>query len=269
VSPPDWNPPTLPLPQTVAALVPERPLGQDNLGLWLDRFIRRDPTTWDLNSRFDARKQQVVAGGRIEQLGALAHAWYQPAVNAVLERRGFVTSKAAEPTASEVAGGRWAARAVMKQAGPLVIDYGRASTSESGLGMDWVLGAPKLAGSALRGAARAQAEDSEVVELFGQLEQAGGLSFYDALPDGGQFTLSVDVLTPHNKAYYEGRSPPGDWLSPSPTTFLVVVKTRFVVDVEGATEAQAKRGMQLLVAAMQNNGVGAKTRAGYGWFDPA
>ncbi|TVR09219.1 MAG: type III-B CRISPR module RAMP protein Cmr6, partial [Planctomycetota bacterium] len=86
--------------------------------------------------------------------------------------------------------------------------------------------------------------------------------------------LEVDILTNHYSLYYQGAASPGDWHSPIPVSFLTIAAgTRFRFRVSKASSAcsddlltVAKR---LLLGGLHWLGAGAKTAAGYGWFDDA
>ncbi len=247
----------LPLPRAVAELVPQQPRAGDHLGLWLDRFLRREPGSWELKAKLRASELSALAG---------PDAWEVKAVADVLARRALGALAPGRPY--RLPDGRQLRRLQLRQAGPMVVDHGRASAVEAGLSFDWILGAPRIPGSALRGAARAALEPHAADEVFGTQERAGPVHIYDALPARGRFYLHVDVLTPHVKDYYEGRSPPGEWMAPEPATFLTVAGTEFVVDLEGP-EDLVDVAAEAVQAAMTGAGVGAKSRAGYGWFLPA
>lgn len=254
------EPLVLPLPHGTDEVVPREPRDGDNIGLRLDRLIRRRGLSWELKG-----------ADRFAALHAFARKWDSPATRAVLARRVLGRADLPEGEPIQLEPGWHHLRFRLRQAGPMVVDYGRVHVLESSLSLDRGLGVPRVAGSALKGAARAFGEAEEgdgrlLQNLFGLLGEAGAVHLLDALPEGGRFELGVDVLTPHFGAYYRGDSPPGDWLSPVPTTFLTVVATTFVFDLEGRDPALVKEAAGLLRAALQDQGVGAKTAAGYGWF---
>lgn len=247
---------TLPLPRRIAEVAARiRPQERRNLGLWLDRFVSLDASTWELKG--DLRR---------DALDAFAREWTSPATVEALDRRVGGRETPSEPF--RVENGRWHLRFELRQCGPMVVDLGRAHVLETSMSFDRALGVPRIPGSALKGAARArsEAEGGEADRLFGDLERAGRVAFLDALPAGGRFTLAVDVLTPHFGAYYRGESPPADWLEPVPTTFLVVVGTTFVFDLDGPDRDAVREAGRLLQEALVEQGIGAKSASGYGWF---
>lgn len=108
----------------------------------------------------------------------------------------------------------------------------------------------------------------------------GRVFFHDMLPlppdshgDGGDDQLrrflTRDVLTVHQKKYYEGKSSANDYDSPTPIPFLCVpAGTRFRLFVGGDRE-WAEWSLRQLLDALAEWGVGAKTAAGYGRCDQA
>lgn len=117
---------------------------------------------------------------------------------------------------------------------------------------------------------------------FGSLAAQGEIIFFDAYPEtlvveteGAQKgILELDVMNPHYSDYYTKDKPPADWLSPVPVFFLVVRKDT-VFDVclawrpsKRASKAEGKNLLDEVIGwmknALQEFGIGAKTRAGYG-----
>lgn len=106
-------------------------------------------------------------------------------------------------------------------------------------------------------------------------QQRGAVVFHDAFgeqQDGTPPQLEVDVCTPHYGPYYRGESPPGDWLSPVPVTFLTIAAgTRFrfrVRPADSRTPAElVEAAKRLLLGGLYWLGAGAKTAAGYGAFE--
>ncbi len=114
---------------------------------------------------------------------------------------------------------------------------------------------------------------------LGDGARAGQVLFFDALPRNGEFKLAEDVLTPHHGPYYQNKELPGEWQSPKPHTFLTVVETVFVFHLAaeplrdeqgGAGDAvdRAAEWLPRISAALRDalewQGIGAKTAAGYG-----
>lgn len=265
----------LPLPRTLGELLddgtPARPEPDDNLGLWLDKFVRRKSGDWKL-----------AAEARVEEFERLlrgAKAWPAVAAGETLARL--------EAACPEVYGAGRYWTGVFRVEGRLLVDYGRASATEASVSMHPVLGCPRIPGSALKGALREglrrewKNEPARMRELLGNEPgddeaRRGRLVLHDALPEH-EFRLAVDVLTAHARGYYEGtRAPPADWIEPVPHTFLTVVETRFRVTMGLLPPARADQREGELLDEVANvlgrvlrlEGVGAKRSAGYGRLVP-
>jgi CRISPR-associated protein Cmr6 len=140
---------------------------------------------------------------------------------------------------------------------------------------------------------RSDARDQDLVRaLFGSIPrqtdgdearaEAGAVEFLDALwipekptgANGDWSPLALDVINPHQSAYYTGDKPPADTNEPIPTHRLTVSPgTRFCVVVEGVRANQDVTPWvdfavdQLLGPALASMGFGAWTNAGYGRFE--
>ena len=174
---------------------------------------------------------------------------------------------------------------------PLVVGLGLPSPLETGFLFDRLTGCPYLAGSSVRGLARATARLVAKGELEGDraywteaLERSfgpfgdgeagrrkGRLVFYDAFPCSWP-RLSVDVLTPHYGPYYRDPSrPPADWEDPVPVQFLHVAPGTaftFWVGAVGAQleETEQQQVLELLRLGLDWLGIGGKRSQGYGAF---
>jgi CRISPR-associated protein Cmr6 len=137
--------------------------------------------------------------------------------------------------------------------------------------------------------------------LFGTKNFKGLLVFLDAYPEvqNKQQIFELDVMTPHYQGYYTKNQVPGDWENPNPIPFLTVKKgITFCFNVL-FDKFRAERILTLKDDEFPNNakdivrewfndnlskisdnvkdwikdalkkfGVGAKTRLGYGIFEP-
>ena len=109
-------------------------------------------------------------------------------------------------------------------------------------------------------------------EIFGTHERKGKVLFFDSLPlvnegENRDFIV-VDITNVHYKPYYENVANPGDWHDPVPIFFLAVEKgTRFIFAIASRKDNLVKEAADLLRKALQNLGIGAKTSAGYGYFE--
>lgn len=120
----------------------------------------------------------------------------------------------------------------------------------------------------------------EALKTAGTPVKAGSVAFLSAYPTG-HATLVLDIVNVHHREYYlrtkdeEEKSllhPVAfDDEQPVPNFFPAVVKGaefRFAVaPTARATEDDMAFAEKALVAAITIHGVGAKTAAGYGWFD--
>jgi CRISPR-associated protein Cmr6 len=167
--------------------------------------------------------------------------------------------------------------------GRMAVGLGAESVLETALALHRTYGVPYIPGSALKGLAASAAhkhlEDPEWSKakedgtigafhriLFGDQESAGYLTFHDALwiPNGDKLPLDLDVMTVHHPQYYQGKdnAPPADWDSPTPVAF-VSARGRYLLAITGPEE-WVRTAMDILKDALQNDGIGAKTAAGYG-----
>ena len=176
---------------------------------------------------------------------------------------------------------------------PLAVGHGAASVLETNLSLHPVYGVPYLPGTALKGLTAHYAHSilsgkysalnrngSDYGVLFGTQQAAGFIQFHDALitPETVRDALRQDVLTPHHQSYNESVSnhpnpnkeqpAPRDDDSPAPIPFLTACGTFCIVlACEGEPE-QAPSWLELaktiLTKALADEGIGAKTNAGYG-----
>lgn len=113
-------------------------------------------------------------------------------------------------------------------------------------------------------------------KIFGTQRREGSIIFFDAFPDpkclegknNRKPVLELDIMNPHYQPYYQQGEAPGDWHSPTPIFFFAVprgIKFQFAVaarDKEGKKLIEKARA--LLIDALKNFGIGAKTSLGYG-----
>lgn len=194
-------------------------------------------------------------------------------------------------------------RFVARLGGRLIVNQAGGILENAGLCLHRHFNAPYIPGSAVKGCARhaawqawEEAEEGEakiaaakeVAEIFGfptgdkgldeylkeycgyEKAQSGKVAFLAAVPETTA-RLAVDLVNCHHSEYYAGRRPEAtDCESPIPNFFPVVeAGTRFSFTVVpcGASDALLDRARHFLVSAMTESGLGAKTAAGYGWFE--
>ncbi|HEX4960987.1 MAG TPA: type III-B CRISPR module RAMP protein Cmr6 [Thermoanaerobaculia bacterium] len=166
--------------------------------------------------------------------------------------------------------------------GRMVVGLGVESILETSITLHRTYGVPIIPGSALKGLAAAAAhkhledpdwrktkEDGTMGPfhriLFGDTASSGYVTFHDALwiPEGERLLLDLDVMTVHHPDYYQGQGlPPADWDNPTPVAFLSA-RGRFLLAVTGP-EDWATAALDILKDALDQDGIGAKTAAGYG-----
>jgi len=163
--------------------------------------------------------------------------------------------------------------------GRLAINLGAESVLETSIALHRTYGVPYIPGSALKGLAASFAhhylEGEEWRketgwahrELFGTTEQAGCVTFFDALyvPGSGYQgkALWPDIITVHHPDYYQGKSvPPADWDSPTPIPFLTATG-KYHIALAGP-EDWVETAFAILAEALWREGIGAKTKSGYG-----
>jgi CRISPR type III-B/RAMP module RAMP protein Cmr6 len=171
----------------------------------------------------------------------------------------------------------------------LVLGLSNGVLENSGLSLHRFFGVPFIPGSALKGVARDAADVVEKartrkLELFGNEPEdgearQGAVSFLPAYPVNANARLEYEVCTPHYRDYYSGngKNPQAlDTENPIPNLFPVVAKGaefKFSILACGPrySDAEASKLLDLaalcLKEALTTRGVGAKTAAGYGWFN--
>jgi CRISPR-associated protein Cmr6 len=140
------------------------------------------------------------------------------------------------------------------------------------LGFCRIFGCPK-------NSARVNKDNEEVAFI-------GDIIFFDALPIT-EPNIEMDIMTVHYPKYYgEGTLPPADWQNPVPIPFLTVKdksKTQksefqFIIGLRKGIKNQEitinnelignllDLTQKLLLEALTNKGIGAKTAVGYGYM---
>lgn len=173
----------------------------------------------------------------------------------------------------------------MKLMGRMMINQAEGLYENAGLKLHRFFGYPVIPGSALKGIARHAAwwewsetnDDSlacEIADIFGyptgenELDKAlsklgyedskGKVSFLEAQPANQDWCLVVDILNPHHGC---------DTKNPIPVTFPAIEKgALFNFSVIAESEKLRAKAVKWLKLALEEDGVGSKTAAGYGWF---
>ncbi|NDP59531.1 MAG: type III-B CRISPR module RAMP protein Cmr6 [Oxalobacteraceae bacterium] len=259
---------------------PNRIDPEGNVGLWFTRFYSAFDATWKVGDEGKGNWIRTVEGPRGDR--------------AVLEAAANRSSMLGKALGAEVAD--------FKTDWHFATGLGLSHPVENGFTWHHTLGLPYLPASGVKGLLRGWVEawvehpdvaarDAVISRWFGaakgtegQVEGAGGLIFFDAIPTQ-PVTLACDVMTPHMGKWYEqggqieresdfAERAPADWHSPVPVPFLVVKQAsfRFMIaprlcgDKQGDAQARedAKTAMAQLAEALEWLGAGAKTAAGYG-----
>lgn len=116
-------------------------------------------------------------------------------------------------------------------------------------------------------------------KIFGTQNQRGVVQFFDAYPVD-KVTFEVDLMNPHYPDYYKEKSdiPPHDCQSPNPIKFLTVANTSFTFYLSynppsavpqpnhQQENPELKTVAVWLENALKDQGIGAKSAVGYGYF---
>ncbi|MDH7477717.1 MAG: type III-B CRISPR module RAMP protein Cmr6 [Candidatus Bathyarchaeota archaeon] len=157
----------------------------------------------------------------------------------------------------------------------LAINLGAASVYETSLLFHRNYGVSVIPGSAVKGVVHHYAEEyrkiseAEAAKIFGRQDKKGEVMFFDALPiiDQKRDFIVLDVMNVHYGDYYQKGEAPGDWMNPNPVFFLTVEGVKFRFTVASKDEKLKEKAVELLKEAVSTMGIGAKTSAGYGYFE--
>jgi len=182
----------------------------------------------------------------------------------------------------------------------LVVGLGGESVYETSMTLHHVYGTPYIPGSSVKGVVRSWIitnvflpqipekakdrsnkaeekawENKTFVDWFGNQDQAGRITFFDAFPTETP-RIEPDVMNPHYQEYYSdnnGRKAPTDHQRTNPINFLTVSGSPFQFIIGARDKAllkEEKIGEKTistwLKEALENHGIGAKTATGYGYF---
>lgn len=186
----------------------------------------------------------------------------------------------------------------------MIVNHAGGVIENAGLALDRHSGIPFIPGSALKGIAREGAHacgatPQEIALIFGWAPNrnqeadlprdlpaeafGGAVAFLPAYPTGS-VRIERDVVTVHHREYYTGKRPVAtDDEQPVPNEFPVVAagaEFAFVIAPLAAGRAEVMRerlglppfnllakAKEWLIAGLTQHGIGAKTAAGYGWFE--
>jgi len=231
-------------------------------GLWLDRYLKEIPL----------RGSDESTSSYVKFVDSVAAISEPPLYASFFERWKVQLNGLGALTRDAQAKGR------------MVIGLGEESVIETAITLHHTYGTPVIPGSALKGLAGHYARNyldeaqwgvksQAYCTLFGDIESAGYVTFFDALyiPNTGHAhkPLHADVITVHHSDYYQGKiddkgnaSPPADWDSPTIIPFLSATGN-YLVALAGSEE-WVNVAFTILEWALAKIGIGAKTSSGYG-----
>lgn len=155
---------------------------------------------------------------------------------------------------------------------------GLSSTTalETGLTTHHTYGMPMLAGSSVKGAVAAYAEQIGLKEknidvyrvLFGDEEYSGAVIWHDAwwIPNSGK-PFVEEIVTTHHQEYYNGTQAQANELENPIPNQQIACSGSFYFAVEAVNQAWATFATNLLLQMLENQGMGSKTASGYGYFE--
>lgn len=230
---------------------------ETNAGLWLDKYIFEQQRE-NNDSRRDLMEE--VSALPIPQL----YETFYERWKAMLTGYGAKTRNA-------------------KVKGRMIVGLGSESVVESSISLHRTYGVPYIPGSALKGLAANYVrqgrlgenweKDSDAYKIvFGDTENAGYITFFDALYEPGtgfkgDKPLYPDIITVHHQKYYQDTGvAPADSDNPIPVPFLSATGTYLIAlatpDFQGSEWIAST--FTILGHALKDLGIGAKTSSGYG-----
>lgn len=159
--------------------------------------------------------------------------------------------------------------------GRLYTGLSSATALETGISTHHTYGMPMLAGSSVKGAVAAYAEQIGLKEknidvyrvLFGDEDNSGAVIWHDAwwIPNSGK-PFVEEIVTTHHQEYYNGTQAQADELENPIPNQQIACEGSFYFAVEAVNQAWATFATNLLLQMLENQGMGSKTASGYGYF---
>jgi len=180
--------------------------------------------------------------------------------------------------------GERALRLEVETLSPCVLWLAAPTALELGFCLHHTYGVPYLPGSGLKGLCLRQSlrayggsleqPDPRTLALFGASDgngHVGRIDFLDGIPLEAA-CLELDVMAPHHSKYYQGREKtPHDCEDPVLLTFLRIkvgaVFELALVRGRNGTKEDLEAARTLILEALREFGLGAKTSSGYGRFE--
>lgn len=164
--------------------------------------------------------------------------------------------------------------------GRIAIGIGNESVQDTAISLHRTYGVPYLPGSALKGLAAGFAAkrlgpewkrgSKAYLTLFGDTDQAGYITFFDAYPEPPKSEedqlLHPDIMAIHHFNYYQGQenAAPADWDDPTLVPFPTATGSYLVALAAPDAPDWVETAFQILGMALEEMGIGAKTSSGYG-----
>ncbi len=251
-------------------------------GLWLDKYMRSTLKDADRTKEVKEKTALVRELADEKNLEPEGYETFFDIWCKTLQQLGAQETQARTPDTSRLA-----------------VGLGIDGVLETNIALHRTWGIPYIPGSAIKGLVASYAhkylqgewcrDKALHKEFFGDTTQRGAMTFYDALPKPNTSYLLEDVMTPHHSDYYGGKTnnqndsifPPADWDKPVPISFLsaqgefVIYLNALMITTLNAkpeeleqAKIQATQKIQItqtiLIAALEKEGIGAKTSSGYG-----
>lgn len=154
--------------------------------------------------------------------------------------------------------------------GRLLVNHTGGLIENTNLALHRFFNCPIIPGSAVKGIARnvgrCDEDQDRFARVFGEAEgkknQTGSVAFLMAIPENNNWKVVPDVLTSHHGS---------DTQNPTPVFFPAVeagATFRFTIaPTSRVKDGDLEFAVKCLKTALSENGVGAKSAAGYGWFE--
>ena len=241
--------------------------------MWVKEVFLQKEKVWGIGEDISANKERNSRlGGKAETLRKASEK-YADEIKKLLEntynRQSFLAQKLD------------ALVIPIKLTAPFAVGLGNDHPVENGFSFLSPYGLPYIAGSGIKGVLRNAAQESgvtpeEIEILFGKEDQndatRGALTIWDGFPQCDKMT--VEVMTPHQSDYYQGKSSPHDQGTPTPIQFLAVPANTNMNLIIQCDKTRLKlqdydwqgKVIEIVNYASKWLGLGAKTSVGYGSF---
>lgn len=184
----------------------------------------------------------------------------------------------------------------------IIVGLGHESVYETNISLHHIYGIPYIPASSIKGLVRstiiieefdsdeeAAFKDDGFVQIFGDTDHKGSFVYFDAFPlNIKPENVVVDIMNPHFGKYYNSKVEfPADYLNPVPIPFFALQDVNFLFRVgihpsknniiEGNRDIEVKGKFEnelpydvikkWLSKSLKEQGIGAKSSVGYGFFN--